>query len=92
MATTTFDPVAFDRGTDPILRVLTPEQVRTVAAYQGDEALRERVEELASRNTEGQLTEAEHAEYEGYVRANQFIAVLQAKARKILAGDGSGAR
>jgi hypothetical protein len=45
-----------------------------------------RTEELAARNTEGALSEAERAEHEGYVRANHFIAVLQAKARKLLAG------
>lgn len=79
-----FDTIAFDRGTDPILRLLTPEQVRAVAAYQGDEALRRRIDELAAKNGEGELTEAERSEYEGYVRANKFVAVLQAKARRML--------
>ena len=83
---TTFDAVAFDRGTDPILRLLTHEQARALVAYRGDDALRGRIEELAARNTEGALSESERAEYEGYVRANHFIAVLQAKARKLLAG------
>jgi hypothetical protein len=83
---TTFDAVAFDRGTDPILRLLTAEQVRALVAYRGDDALRLRIEELAERNTEGSLSEAERSEYEGYVRANHFIAVLQASARRVLAG------
>ena len=83
---TTFDPVAFDRGTDPILRLLTAEQVRAVVDYRGDDGLRRRIEDLAVRNTEGGLSEAERSEYEGYVRANHFIAVLQAKARKLLVG------
>lgn len=83
---TTLDAQAFDRATDPLLRFLTPDQARALVAYAGDEALRQRVEELASRNTEGLLTEAERSEYEGYVRANKFIAVLQAKARKLIAG------
>jgi len=81
------DGVAFDRGTDPILRLLTAEQARALVAYRGDDALRQRIEELAARNTEGALSEPEHSEYEGYVRANHFIAVLQAKARRILAGE-----
>ena len=34
---------------------------------------------------EVQLTEAERAEYEGYVRASKFIAVLKRQARQILA-------
>ena len=82
--TATFDTLAFDRGTDPILRLLTPGQVQALAAYRGDEALRQRIDELASRNGEGSLTEREQAEYEGYVRANKFVATLQARARRML--------
>ena len=62
---TTVNALAFDRATDPILRFITPEQARALVAYTGDEALRRRVDELASRNTEGLLTEAERSEYEG---------------------------
>ena len=86
--TTTFDTTAFDRGMDPILRLLTPGQVQALAAYRGDDALRRRIEELAARNTEGELTERERAEYEGYVRANKFVAILQARARRML-GEGT---
>jgi hypothetical protein len=84
----TFDEVAFDRGTDPILCLLTADQARALIAYRGDDGLRQRIEELAARNTEGRLSDAERSEYEGYVRANHFIAVLQAKARKLLAAGG----
>lgn len=78
------DAIAFDRGTDPVLRVLTAEQARAILDYRGDASLRQRIEELATRSNEGQLTEVERLEYEGYVRANKFVAVLQAKARKLL--------
>jgi selenocysteine lyase/cysteine desulfurase len=78
------DTAAFDRGTDPILQFFTVGQARALVAYRGDEAIRARIEELAERSTEGDLTEAELAEYEGYIEANDFIATLQAKARKIL--------
>jgi hypothetical protein len=87
---TAYDTAAFDRATDPLLRFLTVEQAQALASYRGDDALRERIEQLARRNTEGELTDAERAEYEGYVRANHFIAVLQAKARKLLAGSNGG--
>ena len=86
--TTSFDTLAFERGTDPILRFLTVDQARALVSYRGDESLRRRIEDLAARNTEGQLTEAERSEYDGYVRANKFIAVLQAKAQRLLAADG----
>jgi hypothetical protein len=82
---TTFDPAAFDRGTDVILQFFTSEQATALAAYRGDESIQARIEELARKSTEGELTDQERAEYEGYVRANKFIATLQAKARKLLA-------
>lgn len=82
---TTFDSSAFDRGTDGVMRFFTTDQARAIVEYHGDETIQARIEQLASRNTEGDLTAEELAEFEGYVKANKFIAVLQAKARKLLA-------
>jgi hypothetical protein len=84
---TTFDTGAFERATDPILDFFTADQAKAIVAYRGDEVLRSRIEELAGKSTEGQLSEDERAEYEGYVSANKFVAVLQAKARKLLNGN-----
>jgi hypothetical protein len=39
---------------------------------------------LAEKCNEGELTPPERREYEGYVRAIDFISILQAKARKAL--------
>lgn len=52
------------------------------STHRGDDALRARIEVLASKNTEGELTDAERAEYEGYVHANKLVAILQAKASR----------
>lgn len=81
---TTFDTAAFERGTDAILKFFTREQAESLVAYRGDEAIQAKIEELARKGTEGELTDQERAEYEGYVKANKFIATLQAKARKLL--------
>ena len=81
----TIDADAFDRGTDPILQFFTVDQARGIVQYRGDAALQQRIEELARKANEGELTPEERAEYEGYVRANKFMAILQAKARKLLA-------
>jgi hypothetical protein len=81
---TSYDTSAFERGTDGVLQFFTHQQAEAIVAYRGDDALRARIEELAHKNNEGQLTPAERAEYEGYVRANKSSAVLQAKARKLL--------
>ncbi|TVS14233.1 MAG: hypothetical protein EA424_20195 [Planctomycetaceae bacterium] len=85
-----FDTAAFDRATDPLLQFITRDQAKALVAYRGAAPLSNRIEELASKSTEGELTEGERAEYEGYVRANNFVAILQAKARKLLAdGDAN---
>ena len=81
---TAFETTAFDRGTDPILQFFTTEQARRLVDYRADQSLQQRIEQLAEQSNEGQLTDEEKSEYEGYVKANKFIAVLQAKARKML--------
>jgi hypothetical protein len=79
------DTDAFDRGTDPILQFFTVDQAKGIVQYRGDAALQKRIEELSAKANEGELTAEEQAEYEGYVRANKFVAILQSKARKLLA-------
>ena len=81
---TTPSAIAFDRGIDPILRFLTPAQIQALVEYRGDDALRLRIDDLATMNNEGRLTEQERAEYQGYVRANMFVAIFQARARRML--------
>jgi hypothetical protein len=78
------EAVAFDRGVQPILRIVLPDKADEVVKYQPDPALQARIEELASRSTEGELTAEERAEYEGYVRANKFIAILRRQAKHFL--------
>jgi hypothetical protein len=79
------DPAAFDRATEPMFRILNRDKALEIVDFHGDEELQRRIEELAEKANEGELTEADRAEYEGYVQANDFIAVLKAKARRLLA-------
>jgi hypothetical protein len=74
-----------DRLLDPVTRCLTPEVARRVAELRADPELQDRMDLLATRNTEGRLTAEETEEYETYVRASRIIAILQAKARALLA-------
>lgn len=78
------ETTAFERGVRPILKLLLPDKAQAVLKYHADRRLKARIEELASKATEGQLTRAERREYEGYVRANKFVAILQKHARSIL--------
>jgi hypothetical protein len=79
------DSAAFDRATEPVFRILNREQAAQIADFHSDEELQRRIQELAEKANEGELTDAERAEYQGYAEANRFIAVLQAKARRLLA-------
>lgn len=76
---------AFHRGTAPIISLLTAEQTRQLAELRADPAFAVRLLELAEKANEGELTELDQLEYEGYIEANNLLAVLQAEARFRLA-------
>ena len=84
MSTVAPENTAFDRGVRPLLDMLLPGKEPDVLNFEGDPAVRERIEELASKSTEGDLDESERSEYEGYVRANRFVAILKREARRLL--------
>ncbi len=81
------DNAAFDRGLSSFLRIFLPEKAQQVVEFQSDPDLRDRIDQLARKSTEDELSEQERSEYQGYVRANKFIAVLQRKARQVLGND-----
>ncbi len=66
---TTPESAAFDRGVRPVLRIVLPDKTEAVLNYRADPELQRRIDDLAAKSTEGQLTEEERAEYEGYVAA-----------------------
>ena len=73
---------AFDRAVEPVISLLSAEQAAKIADFHSDHALQSRIEELARKANEGELTAEEQSEYEGYAQANRFLAVLQAQARQ----------
>lgn len=77
---------AFHRGTAPIFALLTDDQTRRLAELRGDPELIVRLESLAAKANEGDLSEEERAEYEAYIEANNLLAALQAEARFRLSG------
>ena len=70
---------------EPVADILTPEVARGIVDMRADPQLQARLDELASKANDGQLTEAEQQEYEDYVDAIDFIGIFQAKARAVLA-------
>ena len=81
--TITSESLAFERGVRPMLEIVLPEKADAVIGFRVDPELQARIEELAGKSSEGELTEEEHAEYMGYVRANKFVAILQRQAQQM---------
>jgi hypothetical protein len=73
-----------DRIFDPLSDVFTPETARRLAAWRADDETQRRLDELGDKSNEGDLNATEREEYETYVRAIDFIGILQAKARSVL--------
>lgn len=78
---------AFDRAVAPVIGLLSQDQAAKIADFHADEALQLKIEELARKANEGELTSDEQAEYEGYAQANRFLAVFQAQARRKIAAE-----
>jgi hypothetical protein len=75
---------ALNRILEPVSRCLTPGVARQLVKLRADPETQARIDKLADKCNEGQLTKAERAEYETYVRAIDFLTILQLKARSLL--------
>jgi len=74
-----------ERLLDPVSRSLNVDAARKLVQLKADPKAQARVDELARKCNEGELTSVERSEYERYVTVGNLIAILQAKARLILA-------
>ena len=68
-----------DRMLDPLSRCFDAESARRVVELSIDPVVQARVDVLAERANEGLLTPEERAEYEAYINADDFIAILKMK-------------
>lgn len=75
---------------EPLERMMPVEFARELAALTARPEVQARIDELADKCTEGELTEAERTEYDAYVDAIDVISILQAKARSVLARQPNG--
>jgi len=80
-----------DRLLDPISAALNEEAARKLIGIKADAKARVHVAELARKCNEGELSPEERRDYEMYVLAGDFIAILQAKARLLLSSRGQPA-
>ena len=74
-----------DELLDPLGDCLTLDAASKLAAFRVSTKVQARIDELAERCSDGTLTAEERSIYESYVRTINFMGVLQAKARRILA-------
>jgi hypothetical protein len=81
---TAIGSAAFDRGVEQVRAVMTKDGAERLLAFRPDSAVQDRIEQLAEKANEGTLSAEEREEYEGYSRANKFIAILRSQARKRL--------
>lgn len=73
-----------DELLEPIGACLTPEVAERLAQLRAPETVQVRIEELARKSEEGTLSDTEREEYDAFVSAGNFIAILQSKARTLL--------
>jgi hypothetical protein len=78
-----------DKLFDPVSQCLTPDVARRLTNIRASAEVQERLDELAEKSSNGTLSAEERSEYETYVRGINFIGVLQAKARALLASEAS---
>jgi len=80
------DAELLDRLLDPVSRALGPEGAKRLLSLRADPDAQRRIEELAERANEGLLSEEEREQYTSLVAAANVIALLQTKAKAVLAG------
>lgn len=74
-----------NRYFDPVAAALTPQAARALVDAKPDDATATRVAELGRKSNAGTLSEEEREEYRLYVDAGDLIAILKAKARRVIA-------
>ncbi len=79
----TAEMTAFDPGVRPVAELVLPDKAHLILGFRPAPELEARIEALAAKSTEGQLTSVEREEYAGYVHANKFIAILKRLAREV---------
>jgi hypothetical protein len=89
METQTHAAHFMDRVLDPLAASLNSEAARCILDTRIDPEIEARVESLAERANEGELTPEERDEYLSYVEAADVLAIFKLKARRQLEANGN---
>jgi hypothetical protein len=74
-----------DQVLEPVSASLNVEAAQKILALKADRKTQALVNKLADKCNEGELTPEEQRDYELYIMADHFVAMLKAKARILLA-------
>jgi hypothetical protein len=83
MGTPSSTPV-LDEILKPVTQCLTLDNARKILHYRPNRKVEARIRKLARKCNEGELTPEERAEYETYVFAGEFVALIRAKAQALV--------
>ena len=75
-----------DRVLGAVGECLDRESAEALLRLRADAEMQGRIETLADKCTEGSLSTEERDEYETLINVGNFVSILQAKARRLLAG------
>ena len=78
------DLISLQKLLRPLRHELSLELAGALLRLKADDEVQARYEELAGKNTEASLSNAERAELESLVRANSIVTLLKAEARAAL--------
>lgn len=73
-----------DEMLEPFTEALSRKAAKRLASFAAKPTVQARIDELAAKCNEGDLTEAERREYETYVQIGNVFALLKAKAKRIV--------
>ncbi len=71
-----------DRVLDPLMDCFTPEMARNIANLRADTETQARLDNLAEKANDGQLSKEEEAIYDRYLEAYHLVTIFQAKAQR----------
>ncbi len=78
-----------DRFLEPFTDCLTSEVAERIVNLQIDSESQARLDKLAAKANEGQLTDDERQEYEEFVEGIDLMGILKARARTVLVNHTS---
>ncbi len=85
----TLSPSVLDRLLEPLGNRMPLEYAKELVEFRASPDVQARIDELADKCNEGELTDAERDEYDDYLQAIHLIGILQRKAKRVLANGAA---